>query len=767
MAVGQDRRVMRQLGTLFTVGTGGGLTDGQLLERFATHGGDAAERAFTALVERHGPMVLRVCRSVLVDPHDAEDAFQATFLVLVKRARGLWVEDSLGPWLHQVALRTASCARSAAARRARHERVAAMPAAATRPAPDDGLGQVLHEEIDRLPERFRVPVVLCDLEGRTHEQAARHLGWPVGTVKSRLSRARERLRDRLTRRGLSPNAPLIALLRPGGLAELIPVYLVSSTTDAAIRFGASRAILAGAASALAQGVLTTMSMSRWWKVASLLIVAGATVSGAGLLAGRPSSAVEPAAQATNKGGPGTDGDTPVAEVKSGKFMSSVHERGALEASHVEDIFSPVQGPTTLLTLVPEGKKVKKGELVGELDSASLRDQLINQRITVQAAEANYQNAKLARETAEIAVREYVEGIYLSGKATVQGEIKLSESALSRAQGRVERLRKYREELNRLVNTKGMTATSGDILAQVDLDDRLDSAEQDRMREQISLERVQSKLNMLDNYTKPKTIKELKSDVESKLSTELARKAIYQLEREKEARLERQISSCRLVAPCDGRVVYGNNPNRLAGRDDPRIAVTDTVREKQLILRIADMDGPLLVRARVPESQVDRLRPGQKAIVEVDAFLGRTFPGTVAEVLPLPDAPRGPRAASQGSRKFYTTMIKIEKADAGLVPGMTATVAVPIAERDNVVNVPVAAVWRIDEKDLVAVRRPDGAYEWRPVTLGDRDETGTSVEVYQGLWPGDRVALIRKMSEGDRRKFVTGVRPAGTETDPVK
>src|SRR3954452_7908458 len=160
MAMTQDRRVMRQLGALLTAGTGGGLTDGQLLERFATLRGDAAEQAFAALVERHGPMVLRVCRGVLADPHDAEDDFQATFMVLVKKARGLWVEESLGPWLHQVAVRTASCARSAAARRARHERAAARAATAACPAPDAGLGRLLHEEIGRLPERFRAAVVL-------------------------------------------------------------------------------------------------------------------------------------------------------------------------------------------------------------------------------------------------------------------------------------------------------------------------------------------------------------------------------------------------------------------------------------------------------------------------------------------------------------------------------------------------------------------------------------------------------------------------------
>src|SRR6202040_3412202 len=108
-----------------------------------------------------------LCRGVLNNPHDTQDAFQATFLVLVKKARALWVRDSLGPWLHQVAYRTASCARSTAARRRRHERRAAMSRLESRPEVVDELGRVLHEEIDRLPERYRAPMVLCDLEGRS------------------------------------------------------------------------------------------------------------------------------------------------------------------------------------------------------------------------------------------------------------------------------------------------------------------------------------------------------------------------------------------------------------------------------------------------------------------------------------------------------------------------------------------------------------------------------------------------------------------------
>src|SRR5947199_10868023 len=125
MGDGQPDAGSRYVRMLFNVGTVAGLTDGQLLERFTAQGGETAELAFATLVERHGPMVLRVCRSVLRDPHEAHDAFQATFLVLVRRGGSLWVRDSLGPWLHQVAYRVASSARSAASRRRRHEQRAA------------------------------------------------------------------------------------------------------------------------------------------------------------------------------------------------------------------------------------------------------------------------------------------------------------------------------------------------------------------------------------------------------------------------------------------------------------------------------------------------------------------------------------------------------------------------------------------------------------------------------------------------------------------
>ncbi len=169
----------------------GALTDGQLLDRFVSGCGEAGELAFAVLVERHGPMVLRVCRAVLGDEHEAQDAFQATFLVLAHRCGSLRVVELVGPWLLRRGPPRRLC-RPHGRRPSASASSGRRPRSSRRVRPiglggDFELEPALHEEIGRLPERYRIPVVLCLLEGLTHEQAARHLGWPVGTVKSRLA----------------------------------------------------------------------------------------------------------------------------------------------------------------------------------------------------------------------------------------------------------------------------------------------------------------------------------------------------------------------------------------------------------------------------------------------------------------------------------------------------------------------------------------------------------------------------------------------------
>ena len=184
-------------------------TDRQLLERFATR---RDEEAFAELVHRHGPMVLGVCRQILRREQDAEDAFQATFLVLSRKAGSIRSAEALPNWLYGVANRLATRMKAAAQRRQTREvALVEPPLSAPGPGGEVGnLGPILFEEIGRLPDKYRIPLVLCYLEGKTNEQAAQHLGCPPGTVFSRLARARERLRLRLTRRGLTLSTAALA-----------------------------------------------------------------------------------------------------------------------------------------------------------------------------------------------------------------------------------------------------------------------------------------------------------------------------------------------------------------------------------------------------------------------------------------------------------------------------------------------------------------------------------------------------------------------------
>lgn len=276
MRTGNDGAALRGLATLWGLGATRDLTDGQLLERFATGTGEAAELAFEALVERHKAMVLRVCRAHLADPHDAHDAFQATFLVLVRKARGLWVRDSLGPWLHQVARRSALRARSTAARRRAIEHKAAgrtPEALADSPRPDLDLEEALHEEIDRLPDRHRVSIVLCDLQGLSCEEAARRMGRPVGTVKSWRARGRERLRSRLLRRGLAPSVGLVATIAANAAPtiRLVPDSMTAGEVSASVQ-------------ELARGVLKAMFMSKLKSAAAAALAVACLAGGLGAVA---------------------------------------------------------------------------------------------------------------------------------------------------------------------------------------------------------------------------------------------------------------------------------------------------------------------------------------------------------------------------------------------------------------------------------------------------------------------------------------------------
>jgi RNA polymerase sigma factor (sigma-70 family) len=263
----RSRSLATHFRSLFTGGTLTGVGEGELLDRFVSRRDEAA---FEELVARHGPMVLAVCRRWLDDPHDLEDAFQATFLILVRKAKALRNREALAPWLHGVSHRVARRAGATIRRRRERDSRAITESSITIPTsttmnPQDELAgrevlAMVDDEILRLPENQRAAAVLCLVQGLSHEAAARALGWPLGTFKSRVAGARATLSRRLARRGLAPTA----MAAIGGQAPdipgcIVPPELSRRTVDAALRLVADPAMKAGVIGASVTGLMREVS----------------------------------------------------------------------------------------------------------------------------------------------------------------------------------------------------------------------------------------------------------------------------------------------------------------------------------------------------------------------------------------------------------------------------------------------------------------------------------------------------------------------------
>ena len=281
MVNGGTHTALRQVARVFQEGTLTGLSDRQMLERFVD---SRDEAAFEVLVGRHGPMVFNVCRQLLRDPHDVEDAFQAVFLVLVRKAGFIRIEGSLGPWLYAVANRVAARARANRRRIATRgiPEAAAIAAHESEPSLDRvETACVIQEELTRLPERLRAPLVLCYLQGMTHELAASQLGCPVGTVRSRLSRGRAQLLRRITRRGLTLSAAgLASALEANARAAAVPPILRITLIRLATGWGSETAARVGglgtsaSVATLLEGVLNVIRIKKLAIMATALLGVG-------------------------------------------------------------------------------------------------------------------------------------------------------------------------------------------------------------------------------------------------------------------------------------------------------------------------------------------------------------------------------------------------------------------------------------------------------------------------------------------------------------
>jgi RNA polymerase sigma factor (sigma-70 family) len=579
MSVGPSLTLLRDIQTLFDSGTAAGLTDRQLLERFIARRDASAEEAFEVLILRHGPMVLRVCRNALADPNDIHDAFQATFLILVKQRGSIRRLESVGSWLFGVATRVAARARVEAARRRAAERRAALRVAeAVDFDGDDDAGQadfgkIVQEEVRRLPEKYRAVVLLCYWEGLTQEQAAAQLGCPLGTVRSRLARARNLLHRRLMHRGLAARAGAISAAvhtssasaaAIGARLPSVAPELVRSTTRAAAQLAGGKLISQVSSAltvALIQRVVWSMTMVKMSSAGAALVILGLAGYGAGITALRLKGPDEASRADEVRGKPTAQGNS-AAQARGRDAAKTNRPRAEQKPGPFEKIYSDIKGQTTIIMLKANGSVVKKGEVVCELDSASVRDQLVNQRITTASARANFQNAKLEREGAELAKAEYTDEVFPREEREAAGEVEVAESELAVGE----------EEFKAI--------KSDDQLA-------LKRAKLAVARAKLALVKAKNRHHILTNYTKGARVKDLTSSVEKARSDELAKQAVCELERSKEEKLERRITACTIRAPIDGTLVYADS----ASSGALQIEEGALVRERQLLFQIIPASPP--------------------------------------------------------------------------------------------------------------------------------------------------------------------------------
>lgn len=415
---------------------------------------------------------------------------------------------------------------------------------------------------------------------------------------------------------------------------------------------------------------------------------------------------------------------------------TVVDRGTLESSSNQDAVNEVEGMTTIISILPEGTRVKKGELVCELDSAALRDSLVNQEISTKRAEADLEQAKKTLLVAEIAVKEYLEGTFPQDVQSAEGAIKLAEADLVRAQERL-------EWSNRMLAIGYVTASQNQS-------DKLTL-----QKSEFSVKEAKTKLDVLQRFTREKQVKDLLANVDKAKSDMLAKESTYSLEKSKEEKLRKQIDKCKIIAPGDGLIVYANEQNRF-GSNQALIEEGASVRERQRIFSLPDINK-MRVNTKVHESMVRRVQRGLKARIRVDAFPQQPLTGTVESVAPLPD----PNSFFSSDIKVYTTLVSIDNGIDALRPGMTAQVEILVTQLDSVLSIPTLAVLQFKGKDHVFVHRADGTWDRREIKLGISNDK--LVEVTEGLSEGEEVALspVLLMSETEKREaFAVAGKGAG-------
>jgi RNA polymerase sigma factor (sigma-70 family) len=686
-------------------------------------------------------MVLSVCTRILGRRHDAEDAFQATFLVLARKANSIRPREMVGNWLHGVASKTAHRARSVLAKRQVREKQMNPILEVEAPAQDSWpeVQRVLDEELSRLSELHRIPILLCDLEGKSQKEAAQRLGLPEGTLSSRLSRGRAMLAKRLTRRGITlTGCALAAMLSRQRASACVPSALASSTLKAGRAFGAGQSVAGFVSSSvltLTEGVLKAMLLTKLTNVTvALLLVAcfslgvcrqipSATGQTQSVSNVEPQKAPPGRSPGKTKGpSPGfadmspaarlqvmnqlTDSEKEFQAADRGDVIQSITTRGTLASANSGDISwqapPSVKGApqtATIRWIVDNGVHVRKGDVLVQLDDSTWQAQLKDKskahqlaRAAIASAEAAVERGQLQNEleelTCEIALR--------------AAELKLNKYAGNDP---------GEKELRKLEVKKANVAW------------------------QLAKSEGKARLSLA------------MADVQAK--KEIADQELAQLKDIKD-----QISKCTIHAPKDG-VVYYYIPEGPRGFDASQVLSPGrSVREAQIMLQMPDLDN-MLANIRVHEALVSSVRgegkdrsKWQAALIRVDAYPNRVLKGHVRFVEPV---------AAQDiylttNEKVYRTQVAIDKNQNGnmprLLPGMSAEVTIEeVARRNAVVRAPATAVVQVGQEHYCYVKVGNEILK-RQVTLGLRGSQ--CVEIRSGVQENDLLVrdvdgLIRRVN----------------------
>ena len=397
------------------------------------------------------------------------------------------------------------------------------------------------------------------------------------------------------------------------------------------------------------------------------------------------------------------------EVAKRDLLVSVTEDGNLESASNVDIKCRVEGGSTILKIVEDGSLVKEGDVLVELDSSQLEEQITQQRIAVNKAQASMVQAEKDLQVAEISKQEYLEGTFRQDVQNADAQITIAMENLRTAENTLEHVKR--------MFRKGYVSKL-----------QRESQEFAVKTAKLELESAKIAKEVLVKYTKAKMLEDLQAKIDAAKTRAASEKEAYELERSKLKRLEEQLANCIIKAPQSGMVVYANEQRgRFGSSQGPSIEEGATVRERQTILRLPDL-SKMQVKVNVHESKVDKLEVGMRAIITIQ---GRQFPGEVDSIASQPEA----SSWWQGNIKEYATIVKIEGSPKDLKPGMTASVQIQVKYLKDVKAIPVSCVVEIGGKYYCWVKK-DGEVEKRQLRLGDTNEK--FVQVIDGVETGELV-----------------------------